>query len=37
MAPEMKMTSPMGRFITRKKIKDEDGNIVEDDSLVQVD
>ena len=33
----MKLISPMGRFVTRKKIKDEDGNIVEDSSLVQVE
>lgn len=29
----MSMISPMGRYITRKKIKDEEGNVIEDDSL----
>ena len=29
----MSLISPMGRYITRKKIKDEDGNIIQDDSL----
>jgi len=27
----------MGRYVTHKKIKDEEGNVIEDDSLEVVD
>jgi len=37
MAPSMSMISPMGRYVTHKKIKDEEGNVIEDDSLEVVD